>query len=52
MLINTPDFFCLTTLKSYSYDNKQQMQESCIMKKRFLAAAIATGLCSDYGRAG
>ncbi|RDH83050.1 MAG: hypothetical protein DIZ80_12375 [endosymbiont of Galathealinum brachiosum] len=43
--INTLDFLFDHT-KSYSYDNKPQMQESCIMKKRFLVAAVAATLIS------
>lgn len=45
MYINTLDFLFDHT-ESYSYDNKQQMQESCIMKKRFLVAAVAATLVS------
>jgi len=45
MFINNPDFLFDHT-ESHSYDNKHNMQESCIMKKRFLAIAIASGLAS------
>jgi len=45
MYINTLDFL-FDHSKSYSYDNKLQMQESCIMKKRFLVAAMAATLVS------
>ncbi len=48
LYINTHEFFCLTIKLVIAMINKLQMQESCIMKKRFLLAAVSAALISPF----